>query len=277
VYHVVVLTLDGTYETMSEPTALEVRSTVGPPKPTSVAVTPSSILPGQTFFVTWPRVSNPGVWTTYKVQIRNHKNFGFGLIWESAPTADIAIGYSGRLEPGIYHVVVVAMDGTYSVSSDVVPLEVRSTPPPLFNVVYPDLPNPRGEGIAYMRFNQHSEMRSYVATRYGWPSCDDRSHYGFDVWVTVSQVSATRLFFHSFTILAKENAVGFGTVNLVGGGTNLLSKQLWPDTLYQGEGLTMPVDKWADLPANLELKSGTWYGEFLSCYHIGRIDFRVMR
>jgi hypothetical protein len=126
-YHVVVLSRDGTNETMSGEVPLQVRPSVGPPKPAPPVARPGIVKPGMPFFITWDRVVNPGVWTTYKVQVRQHKDFGFGLVWESAPTSDTGILYGGpTLGLGTHHVVVVALDGTYENPSEPSLLEVRS-------------------------------------------------------------------------------------------------------------------------------------------------------
>ncbi|HMJ13412.1 MAG TPA: hypothetical protein VK524_18465, partial [Polyangiaceae bacterium] len=274
VYHVVVLAMDGTYETMSDPSQLEVRSSVGPPKPTNVAVTPNSVLPGQTFFVTWPRVTNPGVWTTYKVQIRNHFNFGFGLIWESAPTADVAIGYTGRLEPGQYHIVVVAMDGTYQVSSDIVPLTVRTPDPVVFPVTQPDVEP--GERFACVRLPTGEGVRSYVASRFAWRGCDQTGQFAYDIWFTVSQVSRTRMFLHSITILPQRNDIRLLTLDVMSGGTdNFMDDNfLWPDVVELGKPRQVTFNRWFNLRGYLELKTG-YIGEDMadSCAYRGLIDF----
>jgi GDSL-like Lipase/Acylhydrolase family len=140
VYHVVVISTDGTYDSMSLPVPLEVHD---PPRPTGVAVSPSSVVFDQPFTVSWPRVVNPGVWTTYKVQVRYHQNFGFGLIWESAETPDLSVTYSGPTLPieGVYAIVVVSTDGTNSSMSEPVPLELHHAGPPRPTDVVVDPPS----------------------------------------------------------------------------------------------------------------------------------------
>jgi GDSL-like Lipase/Acylhydrolase family len=137
IYHIVVVSMDPTGETASEPVELEVRG--GPPKVTGIGVQPASISRGQPFTVTWPRVVNPGIWTTYKVQLRYHQNFGFGVVWESAPTTDLSVTYNGPRLPqaGVYHVVVVSMDGTSETLSDPIPLPVADGPPKVTGIGVP--------------------------------------------------------------------------------------------------------------------------------------------
>ena len=77
-------------------------STIGPPI--------KILRPTTEFTVAWDRVTNPGIWTEYQVQVRNHQSFGFALVWQSpGTTPNLSLNYTGRrLAAGTYHVVVVA-------------------------------------------------------------------------------------------------------------------------------------------------------------------------
>ncbi|AKJ27953.1 GDSL-type esterase/lipase family protein [Caldimonas brevitalea] len=104
-----------------------------PPAPEGVAVTPRHTRRGSPFTVSWARVDNPGIWTEYKVQVRYHRAYGYGLVWESPRTTpQLSMAYSGPALPinGVYHVVVVAKDmyGLES-TSDPVPLTIDDKAP----------------------------------------------------------------------------------------------------------------------------------------------------
>jgi hypothetical protein len=97
-----------------------------PPKVTSITLAPSTIQRGGSFATRWPRVSNPGIWTSYRVEVHHHQAFGFGLVWTSPETIGLTMPYGGpALTPGVYHVVVYSDDGTFDTMSDVVPLTVN--------------------------------------------------------------------------------------------------------------------------------------------------------
>jgi hypothetical protein len=109
-------------------------ATSSPPPPQHVVVTPNTIKRSSPFTVSWDRVQNPGVWTEYKVQVRYHQAFGFGLVWESpTSTPNLSLAYSGPPLPqsGVFHVVVVAVDQFgHETMSDPTPLQVTDAPPP---------------------------------------------------------------------------------------------------------------------------------------------------
>jgi hypothetical protein len=124
-FQVLVASMDGSPEpTWSEPVSLVVKD--DPPKVTNIAFDPPIVRAGSAFTVSWPRVVNPGIWTTYRVEVHNHWDYGYKLIWTSPDTADISVPYTGpALGPGIYHVVVFSMDGSKTTGSDRVPLTVQ--------------------------------------------------------------------------------------------------------------------------------------------------------
>jgi hypothetical protein len=135
VYHVVVVARDVYGQsTMSAPVPLEVRDDPPAPlPPQNVRVFPNTITRTGTFVVAWDRVTNPGIWTEYKVQLRNHQAFGFGLVWETAGTTPgLSASYTGpALANGVYHVVVVARDQFGQETMSVpVPLTVMNRPAP---------------------------------------------------------------------------------------------------------------------------------------------------
>ena len=135
VYAVVVVARDiNGLENMSAPTYLTVQQDPAPPPPpTNISLAPSTITRSGTFTAEWDRVVNPGIWTTYKMQVRNNPNYGFGLLWESASTANLSLKYTGPTLPqnGIYNVGIVAQD-TFgrTTMSEPLPLTVRDVPPP---------------------------------------------------------------------------------------------------------------------------------------------------
>jgi LmbE family N-acetylglucosaminyl deacetylase len=127
-YNIVVVSMDGTYETPSDPIPLDVNG--GPPKVTGISIQPSPVVLGQPITVSWPRVVNPGIWTTYRVEIHNAVGYGFGLVWKSQPTPDLSVTYTDTLpQTGTYNIVVFSMDGTYETMSDIIPLDVNQGPP----------------------------------------------------------------------------------------------------------------------------------------------------
>jgi lysophospholipase L1-like esterase len=130
-YQIFVVTLDGQGESESEPLDLPVLDG-GPPRPAAVVVEPRPLGKNGLFEVRWDRVNNPGVWTPYRVELRTHRDFGYGLVWASAETPNTHVTYSGDTLPftGIYHVVVVALDGTLEAASEPVELEVHEGGPP---------------------------------------------------------------------------------------------------------------------------------------------------
>jgi hypothetical protein len=100
-------------------------------RPTNVVVDPSAIEGGQRFVVSWaPVTTDPNA--SYSVQVRNHVDVGFGLVWESPWIVGRALAYNGPpLRAGRYQVIVVARTRNGDVSSDRVNLEVRGgTPQP---------------------------------------------------------------------------------------------------------------------------------------------------
>jgi lysophospholipase L1-like esterase len=372
VYHIVVVARDGTYETPSAPTPLEVLPYVGPPKPTGVLVRPPAITPGMTFFTTWDRVVNPGIWTTYKVQLRNHLSFGFALLWESPETADTAVRYDGpRLGLGTYHVVVVARDGMFETSSDVAELRVLETlgpPAPTGVLVSPNViaasqTAPPGEGIivnwprvenpgiwttykvqlrthqsfgfallweseytpntevrytgpqlgegayhvvvistdgvhetisspylltvhnagsvpvhhdgevtAYMDFARRREPQTQVASRFVFP-CEDRPNAEYDVFVTVSEVSSTRMFVNSFSIVDKGQGLNVALLDLYSSAGNVLHRGLDPITARQAR--TVEVNQWLNaMPGVLQITTGWLGGEEPACPGFARVSLR---
>jgi hypothetical protein len=114
VYHVVVVARDQFgQETMSAPVPLTVQADPSPPpRPVNIRLLPNTITRNGRFTASWDRVINPGLWTEYKMQVRNHQNFGFGLIWQSPTTSALSITYTGPRLPraGVYHVVIIARD-----------------------------------------------------------------------------------------------------------------------------------------------------------------------
>jgi lysophospholipase L1-like esterase len=141
IYHIVVASLDGTFESASDPVPLTVSD--GPPKPTGIVLSPPVVTRDQRFTVSWQRVDNPGIWTPYRVRVHNHFAYGGALIWESPETPDTSFTYNGPPLPqtGIYHVVVVATDGTFESPSDLTPLQVIDYVPP------PPPPPPPPQGV----------------------------------------------------------------------------------------------------------------------------------
>ncbi len=114
--------------TSSAPVDLVVTDEPSPPKPRAIVLTPSTIPIGNRFTVTWPRVNNPGIWTEYRVEVRNHMAYGFGLVWRSPQTPDLSVRYDGpALTGGVYHVVVWSTDGRQEAMSDPVPLTVEAS------------------------------------------------------------------------------------------------------------------------------------------------------
>jgi hypothetical protein len=124
-FQVLVASMDGSSEpTWSEPESLVVKD--DPPKVTNVVFDPPIVPAGSAFTVSWPRVVNPGIWTTYRVEVHNHWDYGYKHIWTSPDTPDVSVNYTGpALGPGTYHVVVFSMDGSKTTGSDRVPLTVQ--------------------------------------------------------------------------------------------------------------------------------------------------------
>lgn len=103
-------------------------------RPTNVIVDPSAIESGQRFAISWlPVGTDPNA--SYSVQLRNHVDVGFGLVWESPWIVGRGLVYNGPpLRAGRYQLIVVARTRFGDVSSDRVNLEVRGgapQPPPV--------------------------------------------------------------------------------------------------------------------------------------------------
>lgn len=197
-FHVVVVARDQYgQETMSSPVTLLVQETAPPPpRPTNVKVSPGTITPSQKFTMSWDRVVNPGNWTEYKIQVRNHQNYGFGLVWESAGTTpNLSLNYTGpNLGLGVYHLVVVARD-QYGVES-------MSTPVPL-TVMNPPAPPPAPTGLqlspsTITRAGKFTALWNRVTNSGIWTEykLQVRNHYAYGfglIWqmpVTTPDVSA---------------------------------------------------------------------------------------
>jgi len=105
-----------------------------PPKPHITSVSPAVTSRSGRFAVTYDRVENPGVWTEYKLEVHNHRAFGFELVWQSPKsTPDLRIEYDGPVLPrtGVYQLVVTAVDPFRQRSpSDPVELTVDDVAPP---------------------------------------------------------------------------------------------------------------------------------------------------
>jgi hypothetical protein len=133
VYAVVVVARDSFgLQSMSAPVLINVQQDPAPPPPpVNVHVFPSTVTRNSVFTTSWDRVVNPGIWTTYKVQVRNDANFGFGLIWESPSTTNLSFAYTGPTLPqnGVYNVVVVAQDVfNHQTMSEPVPITAMNLP-----------------------------------------------------------------------------------------------------------------------------------------------------
>ncbi len=122
-------------ETISAPVSLNVQADPpAPPPATNIRVLPNPMTRSGKFTVAWDRVVNPGIWTTYKIQLRNHFNYGFGLLWESPATANLSLTYTGPAlaNNGVYNVVVVSQDTVFGgqTMSEPIPLSVMDVPAP---------------------------------------------------------------------------------------------------------------------------------------------------
>lgn len=115
VYHVYIIARDWHgQETTSPPHELTVlEKEPAPLPPANVRVEPRSATLDRPFTVVWDRVPNPNVWTTYKVHVRTHPEFGHALEWESTDWTD---GLNATCpahelpQAGIYEVRVLARD-----------------------------------------------------------------------------------------------------------------------------------------------------------------------
>lgn len=96
------------------------------PKPSGVRVTPSSVRQDQPFRIVWNQDDDAPEGTTYAVELHEHYDFGYALLWRSAELTSSTTVYNGPAlaKPGAYHVVVIAKNGNRTVSSDRVLLTV---------------------------------------------------------------------------------------------------------------------------------------------------------
>ena len=122
------------------------------PKPGAVRITPSTIGRDQPFTVSWmPSPAHPDA--TYTVEVHEHVDFGYALVWKSPAISGRSLTYSGTPlpKPGLYHVVVVARDGEREATSERILLDVRSAasdarPSPVVPpVVPPPVATPSGD------------------------------------------------------------------------------------------------------------------------------------
>jgi hypothetical protein len=98
-------------------------------QPADVRVTPSTIARDQPFTVSWtPTGASPD--TTYTVEVHEHVDSGYALVWRSPSISGRSVTYAGTPLPkaGLYHVVVIARDGTRTSTSERILLDVRGAP-----------------------------------------------------------------------------------------------------------------------------------------------------
>lgn len=180
-YHVVLVAQDWYGQTSrTAPIELNVVDYIPAPlPPTNVRLSSTDIWRSGNFTVTWDRVPNPGVWTTYKVEVRTHPAFGGIPVWTSPePIAfELKETYPGGTLSfaGDYHVVVVAEGGGGRSESAPVVLHASTPPPPPAPVITRIVPNPIGTldkfTVGFTRAQQpgvYTEYRMVVSPLWGF-------------------------------------------------------------------------------------------------------------